>query len=430
MSSQTSPPRTVPEDKAILGALKLNEKAGGSSAAREKAKAQTEKVSAGMNDPAQRAAFVRLAEYFATRTRMKEIGQPLAPPLADILALGQLGFVQSAEFAWAHAGDAVLDFPLAELLSAAPSARMIEAVVRRHRDLPAQALALVLEHPDVAETSAAFDWVAQRTKPKELAKLAPQLLSGHPRRRHLPGREEVLRVALLRDKTGDLLRACLAIAKGHGPTFDRLRITIVTTPKLLVQFISGLPKTVCGPDAEIAMQLLESWLPSFPKTAPPAREELSGVLAALASVLLRQPKRKESQSRLLDALARSTFPWLLAMEEANNTSDFWLVTRADDLAQARKPSGNISHYGAGLLANSLEKAKAGLAGEALIEALALNLGMEQIAAGGEEVSFDPKLHEDVVGGLLAGDHATVSESGWRLGDQLVRRAKITPKNHA
>ena len=430
MSSPNAPLRTAPEDKAILNSLKLGERACGSNADREKAKAQTEKVAAGLNDPAQRTAFLRLAEYFTTRTRMKEIGQPLVPPLADILALGQAGFVQSAEFAWAHAGDAVLEYPLPELLAAAPSARMLEAVTRKHRDLGGQALALVLERPEVAETSAAFDWVAQHTKPKELAKLAPQLLSGHPRRRHLPAREEVLRVALLRDKSGDLLRACLAIAKTHGPAFDRLRIAVTTTPKLLVQFIGGLPKTVCGPDGEMAMQLLESWIPAFPKAAPAMRENFSGVLVALAGLLLRQPKRKDAQTRLLETIARAAFPWLLAMEDTQDTSAFWLVARADDLAKARKPSGNISHYGAGLLASSMEKAKAGLAAVALLEALALNLGMEQVGSRGESVSFDPNLHEDTVGGLLASDAATVSEPGWRLGDQLVRRAKVTPYSHA
>jgi hypothetical protein len=199
-----------------------------------------------------------------------------------------------------------------------------------------------------------------------------------------------------------------------------------TTPKLLVQFITGLPKTISGADGDVAIRLLDSWLPSFPKTAPAAREKLSGVLAALAGSLLRQPKRKEAQSQLLDALARSIFQWLLAMEDAKDTSGFWLVARADDLAQTLKPSGNISYYGAGLLASSMEKAKAGLAAEALLEALALNLGMEQITACGESVSFDPNLHEDTVGGLLAADQAIVTASGWRLGDQLVRRAKVTP----
>ncbi|MEP6671819.1 MAG: hypothetical protein ABJF10_21845 [Chthoniobacter sp.] len=430
MSSTTATPRMAPEDKAALSALKLAEKAGTSNAEREKAKAQTDKAAAALVDPAQRAAFARLAEYFLTRGRMKEIGKPLPAPLADIMTLGQAGWVQTAEFAWGQAGDSVLDFPLAELLTSAPSARMLEPAARKHRDLTAQVLALLLERPEIAETSAAFDWLAQRAKTKDLAKLASQFLSGHPRRRHLPARESTLVAALLRDKAGDLLQACLPIAKNHPPAFDRLWIAVTTTPKLLTQFIAGLPKAVTGPDGDVAMQLLESWLPAFPKTSPVAREELSGVLINLAGLLLRQPKRKEAQSRLLDALGRNVFPWLLAMEESQGASGFWLVARAEDLAQARKPSGNISHYGAGLLASSMEKAKGGLTADALLEALALNLGMEQVTTGGENVSFDPNFHEDTIGGLLAGDPATVSEPGWRLGDLLVRRAKVTPQSHA
>jgi hypothetical protein len=185
-------------------------------------------------------------------------------------------------------------------------------------------------------------------------------------------------------------------------------------------------KTASGPNGEVAVQLLESWLPSFPKTLPEGREYLSGVLAALVGGVLREPKRKDAKNRLLDAFARTTFPWLLAMEEARDTTNFWIVARANDLAQARKPSSNISLYGAGLIASSIEKAKAGLTGEALLKALALNLGMELIAESDDGVRFDPNIHEDTAGGLLKGDVATVTESGWRLGDQIVRRAKVTP----
>lgn len=418
------------DDKAVLSAIKLAERAGGSNADREKAKAQSEKASAALNDHTLRAAFIRIFEYFATRDRMKEIGKPLTPPLGDILAIGRSGLVQSAEFAWMNAGDAVFDFPRSELLAAAPSARMLDSVARKHRDLTAEAFMYVLEHAEVAEISAAFDWVVQRAKPKDLARLAPQLISGHPRRRHLPQREEVLSAALLRDKGGDLLRACLAIAKTHGPAFDRLRTAVNTTPELLAHFIAALPKTICGPDGDVALQLFESWLPTFPKAAPAHRENLSGVVSTLAGHMLKLRKRKEPEQKLLLAISRSARQWLAEMQHTKDCAHFWLVADATELLAAEKPDAGLSHYGAGLVASSLDKAKSGVAGEPLLEALALNLGMEHIGISGEAVTFDPIHHEDTVGGLLAGVSAKIIEPGWRLGERIVRRSKVTPSNHA
>ena len=418
------------DDKAVLSAIKLAERAGVSNADREKAKAQSEKASAALNDHTLRAAFIRIFEYFATRDRMKEIGKPLAPPLVDILAVGRAGLVQSAEFAWMNAGDAVFDFPRSELLAAAPSARMLDSVARRHRDLTAEAFMYVLEHAEIAEISAAFEWVVQRAKPKDLARLAPQLISGHPRRRHLPPREEVLITALLRDKGGDVMRACFAIAKTHLPAFDCLRIAVNTTPKLLIQFIASLPKAISGPDGEVALQLFESWLPTFPKAAPADRENLSGLVATLAGHLLKLRKRKDPEQELLFAISRNARQWLAEMQQTKDCAHFWLVADAPELLAAEKPDAGLSHYGAGLIASSLDKAKSGVAGESLLEALALNLGMERIGTSGEAVSFDPAHHEDTVGGLLTGVPAKIIEPGWRLGDRVVRRSKVTPSKNA
>jgi hypothetical protein len=430
MTSPTPPQTRKLEDKALLSALKLCEKAGGSGTAREKAKSQADEVSARLPNLGERAACVRISEYFLTRRRMKEIGQPIAPPLTDILELGHAGLIQSCDFAWANVGDAVFDFPIEELLSAAPSVQTIEPFSRKHRDLIVRALALVTDHPEIADCSAVYDWLAQRAKPKDLTKLAGLLISDRIRSRHLPPGEDVLRTALLRDKAGDLLRACLGIAKENPPAFDRLRVTLVGTPKLVEHFIGCLPKTISGPNGDVAARMFEAWLPSFPETAVTARETLSGSLLTLAGQLLLLPKRKEIQNRLLELLANNVLPCLLVMEQAGATGGFWLLGRAQDLAEARKPTQNISRYGAGLLASSLEKAKSGFSAEPLLQALALNLGLEPISTAGENVSFDPTIHEDIAGGLLESNPARIVESGWRLRDEIIRRAKVTPLNHA
>ena len=96
-------------DKNILAILKLGAKPNLSPADREKVRSQTSKAVAEMKESPARAALPMIMEYFQTCDRMAEIGQPLTPPLKEILSLGQFGYVESAGYAWTHAGDAVSD---------------------------------------------------------------------------------------------------------------------------------------------------------------------------------------------------------------------------------------------------------------------------------------------------------------------------------
>jgi len=112
--------------------------------------------------------------------------------------------------------------------------------------------------------------------------------------------------------------------------------------------------------------------------------------------------------------------------EEKDARGFWICAAAADLLSLSRPRENVSVHGATLIANSLEKARAGASSEALLEALALNVGMDPICSPNDRVKFDAALHEDVKGGLLTGDDAQVHEKGWRIGRRVIRRAKVIP----
>lgn len=87
----------------------------------------------------------------------------------------------------------------------------------------------------------------------------------------------------------------------------------------------------------------------------------------------------------------------------------------------------ITVRGAQLIANAMVRARQGLSAEALLEALALNVGMEEIGKVGEKIRYDYRIHEDIEGGMLKGDKGTIINVGWRLGEVVIKRAETKPK---
>ncbi|WP_017300300.1 helix-turn-helix domain-containing protein [Nodosilinea nodulosa] len=60
-----------------------------------------------------------------------------------------------------------------------------------------------------------------------------------------------------------------------------------------------------------------------------------------------------------------------------------------------------------------------------VEALVQHWGITPIEAVGVEVSFDPKIHQPKAGMLSSGQRVRVSHVGYRQGDRLLYRAKVS-----
>lgn len=59
-----------------------------------------------------------------------------------------------------------------------------------------------------------------------------------------------------------------------------------------------------------------------------------------------------------------------------------------------------------------------------LEVLSFNLGLRRIAVVGEDVAFNPLRHQDIRGGLLPDDRATVKTTGWQYGSRAIIRAQV------
>lgn len=63
-----------------------------------------------------------------------------------------------------------------------------------------------------------------------------------------------------------------------------------------------------------------------------------------------------------------------------------------------------------------------------VEQLLDHWGLEAIASVGDEVAYDPQQHQLLNGHAQAGDRVLVRYTGYRQGDRLLHRAKVSPVN--
>ena len=84
----------------------------------------------------------------------------------------------------------------------------------------------------------------------------------------------------------------------------------------------------------------------------------------------------------------------------------------------------MSIEGALNIATAFRKAAEGFGTIEILTFTAKNLGMTPFGTVGESVVFNPFQHEDISGGLLRGDTAAITESGWKLGNDIAMRAKV------
>lgn len=75
---------------------------------------------------------------------------------------------------------------------------------------------------------------------------------------------------------------------------------------------------------------------------------------------------------------------------------------------------------------AMSKVNHGLNPIQVLEALALNVGLEKVGSIGLRTEYDPKIHLDTEGGLLPGDMVNVINHGWKHGQDVLWRAEVDP----
>jgi hypothetical protein len=408
----------------LLNALKLAVKPKLSGNDRDKLEKLSSEAKLGIKHDAAREAFGRTLDYFRQRARLAEIGQPAQPPLRDILLIGRYGFGRSAEFAAAELRDAIKELPSTDVIGNAPTVAFIELFSKRIRIATGAVAENLATDAKAGDSSAAIDWLVRRGKPVEIARVASLLVSNRERLPHLLPYRDLLLVALRRDKGATILQACLETAKGDKNARERLLKTIAADTKIVIGVVRSASKLLRTTHADFIGELLNVWAAAYSVLDDRSREPMSVALAGLCLTLLKKKKRSATEQHLVEAISRCLSAGLGRIMQQSDREGFWVFARASDLAQSTSESLHVTQYGAGLIASALEKAAAGMSCEALLRALASNLGMLAIGAVGETVQFDPEKHEDTTGGLLRNDAAVIKTIGWSLNGQVIRRAAV------
>lgn len=357
------------------------------------------------------------------------VDQQVAPDVADcfttIRALCDRQFSNAAGCLFFGWREIIAKQPLDTVLPVAPDAASFE-IWRKAASWPAKEVEqTLLAAPATTYITAGADWLLPRISPEKQLALLDLLLTRQPRPKHLPAWSEALANALQKDKRAALLQFVL---QNPWPDQDRvvaLAEVVRGNPVLMKPTIDALPEILTAkapPPA--AIPFVRHLFQNLIATANTERQFMTASLARLGTGIL-----------LHHAIGPCAFEALAFVAEAASqlrgvTRDPELQARTwvlEDLTEHPAPSDarlHITLEGARRFSVAFEKAAQDFPAADILAMTARNLGLVPIGIAGKAVTFDPLQHEDVDGGMVPGDSASVESQGWTHGNNVILRARV------
>lgn len=366
-----------------------------------------------------------------SRLRLRPQDRPVPEPSAVLDTLGFLmerGFPGLAGIELRLGAAAFPESEWATFVASAPDPGAIDDWLKPAKLEVGSLEARLLEDPEMTYGTAGLDWLLANSSPRKLERLLRLLLMGAERPRHLPRACEALVEVLEKDSKGQSLAVLVQVASSPDLGIESLAMVVREKPKALSQALLNLPGLASTFDFEGALSyFLAGLCANLHATAGAERRLASARLARLMADILLLPKPTAESDRLvatIRGITRELRVMTTAMEVQKAT---WVVEPLADEVPTDAASIAITLNGALQIANALSNARRGLSAPALLEALAKNLGLTPIGTAGERVAYNPREHEDTVGGLLPGRPAEVLQPGWRCGAEVVLRSTVKPE---
>jgi len=423
-------------DPNLLKAMKSAAGHDGSSKSREKSQEHLRSAIVGMRSPEAVKAANTIFEYLLTRKRRKEIGNPLAAPIPEIAAIRELP--RSHEFVM---GELITDSPpntFDELLELSPPYGVINLWLKNVEAAPkkeegkAKAEALRKQLLDATEQdvgrsvgSGLAEWFVENLPAESLLKALPvvdALFSSMDRGK----RAVVVRKAIHRDRSGNFLLRCVQEAATNTDRISDFAEIIRMDSKTLEKVVELLPKALQGDDSGRLGEMVPLLFDSVIRSDGAKKRYETGRIISLFGTLLKIEAESPGLTVALDGL-RELFEKLESLRSAEDVSGGaqWVVKRVGSLEKRESNETRmLTLEQANLIAAGIERLRENSGAVGVIEALALNLGLEQIGSPEDQVRFDPLIHEDTVGGILPGDRTSVIRPGWKLGESVILRATV------
>lgn len=365
-----------------------------------------------------------VGRFFLTRKRLNELRQPVIFPTEQLLELGRRGLAATLQFGILDSPESFAVLPVEVLLREVPLVSL-NLIAQRRQKLLSESLDFLQKQPESAICLAGLDWVIAKSKIELLFPLFPVIFGGEDRsvdfNRLSALRDQILR----RDKSGNgILEILRGISKGE---LSKAALTdgLSRCPDAAVVFLRILPKLLSKETAGHELEILENWLPSLPEISLPNRAKISGALAILCGGIIQKVKLTFAEENILAIVTASLRQ--LSLEIGGDFTGYWGIFPLGESRLQGADSAQISAEHARLLVESLEKLEDKQYDPiSVFTALAINFGLSKFEETGTEVGFDPKRHNDTVGGLLRGQAAVVIRPGWRYKETILLRAKTKP----
>jgi hypothetical protein len=281
---------------------------------------------------------------------------------------------------------------------------------------------LLVELPGIYAT-AGVDWLLEHGDAKKLGPLFHRLLRCDGRPNYLPNWHRTLTNALLKDAKGTRLEAILRVL--DSADLAKPLATVVTQKDVIHQALDQLAMLAARCEAIHGIPILIDEIVRLTFDADEVeREWLSAALTKLVGGVALLNDSSSQADAVLSQIERANRKLKTAISSSGSTGKVWSAIRIPDNQETPSGKQQLNIEGALNIATAFRKAAEGFGTMEILTFTAKNLGMTTFGTVGESVVFNPFQHEDIAGGLLRGDKATIAESGWKLGNDIAMRAKV------
>ncbi|MFZ2282183.1 MAG: hypothetical protein WAW39_30585 [Prosthecobacter sp.] len=401
---------TNPCDKAILKAFKnLKDKAAFAAA-----------LSKSRTEPAKNA--FRSLHDMLCKEALTDV------PIENMEALIKGNLPETAEFVFGKMEAKIAALSLDSVLKIAATPRCLQlwigaggknggtegvdksnVVIERFKKSPQEAMQSVLAHWFVACAPAA-----------QLPESAT-LFIVNPETRIFTSIEELLEHALRRDKDGKFTRCLLTECNKNVGSLERNLTIIRNDTALFDEFVRAVVLALGGLPLDVIRATLKDLFGEVKLGWRTHGREFCRRLVSTSAAMLSVPHDEHIHAALTE-LDRLSAELQSMMPEGVEDHDACGIRYLGKLRH--NSASRITAEGAKLVSIAINKIQTASDPLMVTEAMAFNLGMRTVEKMGATIAFDPNRHEDSLGGALRDDSVIVVQTGWRLGEQVIERARV------
>jgi len=283
----------------------------------------------------------------------------------------------------------------------------------------------VLAEPPLYLATAAWDWLLHLTRSPAHRPALLHTVGCLRGGEHSKAAEAKLNAYLSKDSKGRHLEGILAACVDDSQSINSLARWVSANPKIMESALNAIPHIagMKSPDVPLG-QFVQEVFAGLLNTSGRKRLRTCAWLARLGANLVLVEKRSPSGEAALSRVTALGQELRLTARTPEDQSATWILSPFT--SKTGETDELLSAEGARRWAFAFEESRSANQPTEMLSGLGYNLGLRPVSTVGETVVFDPRWHEDIIGGLLPGSSAQVTHSGWKYQDVPLIRTKVQP----